>query len=76
MFRTEISRDPGKEPHGMAEQNDDTCDLDITLYHWTHWIYYDDDNDLGQIILATAEPILNTGQTNRLDAEATVLDLF
>ena len=30
---------------GMAEQSGDTCDLDVTLYHWTHWVHYEHDDD-------------------------------
>ena len=41
MALTEIPRYPGKVPPGMGRN----CDLDITLYHLTHWIHYERDEN-------------------------------
>ena len=37
-------------PHGMAEENGATCDLDVTLYQWTQWVHCGHYHDRKQLI--------------------------
>ena len=37
--------------NNMAEQSGDTCDLDVTLYHWTHCVQYERDDDVNNITI-------------------------